>query len=723
MLAWAADMADFAVRAVQGLASGARRRVPYVTAVIRRRAGAWVAEVAVAVVPLQEQALQGWGQLRRDDLPVLGRRAAAVLRVLGRRAVVVLPRLAAVVLVAGLVGWLTPGPVLGVAARFSGMDGSPFRPLEQRSVVVAGDGTSLGVVHGGRNRRVVPLDAVPPLVQRLVTIAEDRRFYEHEGYDQAAIVRAARANAGSGSATQGASTITQQLVKQNLVGDDRSALRKIRELVLAVAVERETTKSELLARYLNEVYFGNGAYGIAAAAETYFGTTPEKLRPEQAALLATVIRAPSRLDPWRSPGQVRARRDALLMAAADDGALVPDKARAAASAGLGVVEAPNRPGIEDPDLIRAVEAEIAGRSELGATPAERLRRFRSGGWSVQTTIDPVAQDAAREAAAQGTASSGSSGAAVAVVEPGTGRIRALHSRRPAALRHLEVASSGRRQPGSAFKPLAAIAALEAGLDPLQPLEGTSGVTYELEPEDWEVHNFAGADRGPVDLATALRDSVNSAMAQVGAAVGPDRIADVAGRLGIDVAAALGAPPERGPALALGGARHGVTPLEMAGAYAAMANDGVYVRPTLIERIVGPGGKEILRLAPDAEAAVNPAVNARVRSMLQEAVNSGTGNRAALPGWQPFGKTGTSQDRADAWFVGAVPSLAAAVWIGDPQARTPMPSATGGTLAAPAWRDVMTSALDGRTGRAFPPGGELPPREPLILPEGRRPGSP
>ena len=755
VLAWAADMAAYVARRAGRIRTAARRGAELgarpVLADLCRRSRRWASELGRALPAVQERAERGWVHLLRSDLPALGRRLAAgtssgatgaarlgsavrlgtwrgwrwirPFLVPARRTVALaLPRVIAVVAVVGLLGWFAPGPLLGAAASLADVDDAPFPPLAQRSTVVAADGTTLGVVHDGRNRRVVPLDTVPPIVRRLVAIAEDRRFFGHDGYDHAAMLRAVLANARSRGVSQGASTITQQLVKQNLVGSDRSPLRKARELVLTVAVERRTTKAQLLGRYLNEVYFGNRAYGIAAAAETYFGTTADQLLPEQAALLAVLIRAPTRLDPWRNPAAVLARRNALLRAAAREGALDGARARAAAATGTGVLPAPSRPGVNDPDLVRAVEAEIAARPELGDTPAERLRRYRTGGWSVVTTIDPTVQQAARQAAAGGTARMGVSGAAVAVVEPGTGRIRALASRRPPELQQLELATAGRRQPGSAFKPIAAVAALEAGLDPLQPLEGRSGVGFDLPRERWEVGNFADDDHHRPNLGMALRDSVNTAFAQVGVAVGAERLADTAGRLGIDVPAALGPPSEQGPAIALGGVRHGVTPMEMAGAYAAIASDGAYVRPTLLERIVGPDGEQVLGLTPRPRRAVEPAVDATVRTMLQEVVRDGTGAQAALPGWPAFGKTGTSQDRADAWFVGAVPGLAAAVWIGDPRARTPMPTATGGTVAAPMWRDVMTAALAGRPPdtAAFAPPGPLPPRQPVDLPRPRPP---
>ncbi|HET7488672.1 MAG TPA: transglycosylase domain-containing protein [Acidimicrobiales bacterium] len=691
------------------------RRVAAEAATAVRRGGAeWLATSSVAVRPLQEDALRGWDHVWRVD----ARRAGRVLRPVARRCGRVVPRVAAVAVALALVGWFAPGPLLSTTAGVATVPANPFPPLAQRSVVLAADGSPLGVVAGRANRRVVALGDVPPLVRRLVVLSEDRRFYQHKGWDQSAILRAAVADVRGRGSTQGASTISQQLVKQNLVGGQRSAMRKVRELVLSVAVERESTKSELLGRYLNQVYFGSGAYGIAAAAETYFGTTVGRLRPEQAALLAVVIRSPSRLNPWRDPDSVRERRDELLRAAAGAGDLTPADAARAATTPLGLLPAPARPPVIDPDLVGAVQAEIASRPELGATPAERLGRFESGGWSVQTTLDPAVQAAAGRAARSAAAGAGAPGAAVAVVEPGTGRVRALYSARPPGLDQLDLASSGRRQPGSAFKPLAAIAALEGGLDPAQPLEGQSGRTYDLDPEDWQVRNFDDADYPAPDLRGALVKSINSAFAQLGVAVGGAKVAGVAGRLGVDVDAALGPPPERGPALALGGTSRGVTPLELAAAYAAIADEGVYVRPTLIERIVDPEGREVLRRAPDPRPAVDPAVNDLVRSMLQDVVRSGTGTAAALPGWQPFGKTGTSQDRADAWFVGAVPTAAGAVWVGDPRTRVPMPTATGGTVAAPAWRDVMEVAVRDQPPRTFPAGPPLPPPPaPLPLPVG------
>ncbi|HVM02986.1 MAG TPA: biosynthetic peptidoglycan transglycosylase [Acidimicrobiales bacterium] len=302
LLAWIHDGAALARRLARRggpvVAGGARAATRAVRA-RRPRMG----ELAVALRPLQHDALRSFDDVVQRGLPALGRWTAAAARLAtsalvvaaratgrcGRRcrpllrpvrrvALALAPPAAVVVIAVGLVGWYAPGPLLDAAATFTSVDATPFPPLAQRSVVTAADGTPLGVVHGGRNRRVVGLDAFPPIVRHLVVLAEDRRFFEHEGFDQAAMVRAALANSRSGAVAQGGSTITQQLVKLNLVGGERRLVRKVRELVLSVAVEHQTTKEELLSRYLNEVYFGSGAYGIAAAAETYFATTVELLR-------------------------------------------------------------------------------------------------------------------------------------------------------------------------------------------------------------------------------------------------------------------------------------------------------------------------------------------------------------------------------------------------------------------------------------------------------------
>lgn len=559
----AARVGNRCARRVLALAGSGTRRG-------RREAQRWWVDLRAAAEPLQQDALSACRQLIRVDAPkaaratgkvvegtahgvaagaaLVARAAARMAPACGapsaRRLAVIAPWILVPVLVLTATAWFAPGPVLQLAARQVDLQDPPFRPLPQRSAVLTADGTPLGTVHAGENRRVVPLASVPPLVRRLVLAAEDHRFFEHEGFDQPALVRAGLANARAGEVRQGGSTISQQLVKQNIVGDDRTPLRKVRELILAVAVEKSASKNQLLERYLNQVYFGAGAYGIAAAAETYFGTTPEHLRPEQGALLAALIRSPTRLDPWTDRDQILVRRNEVLRFAGEEGVLDDTAVQELSDRDLGLLDKPATPQVFHPDLMGVVEREIARRPELGPDPSSRLRRFRSGGWRVETTISSPAQAAAERGLDDRPAPGMPSSGAVALVEPGTGRIRALHSRRPPQLAQLELASSGRRQPGSAFKPLAAVAALEAGLDPAQPLEGRTGLSFRVGKERWPVDNFGDRDHGSVDLARALRDSVNSAFAQLGVAVGTEQLAELTTRFGIDAPAALGPPSER-----------------------------------------------------------------------------------------------------------------------------------------------------------------------------------
>lgn len=574
-----------------------------------------------------------------------------------------------------------------------------FAPMAMKTEVVAADGSSLGVLPGGVQREPVRLDEVPPMVRSMVLAAEDRRFYEHGGFDGRAIVRAARSNVRAGGITQGASTITQQLAKQNITGNERTPARKVREIVQARALEEHLSKDQLLERYLNEVYFGARAYGIGAAARTYFGRPVGELEPHQAAMLAAVIRAPSVLDPWNNGEAVRSRRDAVLRLAFEDGAIDRQALRAALAAPLGMLDAPWYPPVVDPQTLALIDREVAQLEVAGRDPERRPDRAARAGWRIETSLDPSVQQAAAHALVSrlGDDVSGS----VALVEPGTGRVVAVANHQPGAPAPYPLASEGKRQPGSAFKPFAAIAALEAGLRLDQRFEGRGPRRFDVGREEWTVDNFDGADYDDVDLRDALRESVNTAFAQLALAVGSDEIAETAHELGISTSG-IGGPSERGPAIALGGVHRGVSPLELSEAYAAIATSGAHAPAAAIERIRDSDGNVIYERPRVADQAVESAAASTVRSMLEEVVSSGTGKGAALPERASFGKTGTSQDRADAWFAGAVPQLAAVVWVGHPDSREPMPNATGGSTAAPIWRDVMTAALAGDPPAAFEP---------------------
>lgn len=588
---------------------------------------------------------------------------------------------------------------LDAAATIVDLPSPPFDSLASESEVVAADGSSLGVLPGGTRRTVVRLADVAPAVRAMVLAAEDRRFYSHHGVDGRAIARAATSNLLAGEVIQGGSTITQQLAKRNFTGDDRTPARKVAEFIHARALENELTKDVLLERYLNEVYFGAGAYGIAAASRTYFGLDVQELAPHHAALLASVIRAPSVLDPWKRPAAVRERRDAVLRIAADDGAIDTATLEASLAAPLDVLEAPQRPPVADAQTFDLVQREVAELEIAGQNREQRIAHLRRAGWRIETSIDPQVQHAAYTELASGLG--GSVAGSVALVEPGTGRIVAVANHQPGAEQPFPLASAARRQPGSAFKPFAAIAAVNAGLRLDQRFEGRGPRRFDTGGETWTVDNFEQADYADVDLRQALVHSVNTAFAQIAVAVGSDRIAETAHSLGISEGA-MGAPDQRGPALALGGVHRGVSPLELAESYAAIAAAGKHAPATVIDRIIDRRGRVLFeRERQPVQAAPVEAVTT-VRDILEGVVAEGTGKAAALPGLEVFGKTGTSQDRADAWFAGAVPQLAAVVWVGHADRREPMPSATGGGTAAPIWREVMSSALAASPPATFDP---------------------
>ena len=693
-----------------GLATRVARSAPARLAARRARLALWAAAVEITV----RQALRrAWGSMRIATSSVA--RSAGVQRA-GQFAV----RTAAVatfVTVALLVG---SGPILSAVAHVVVGDDArqDLRPLAQTSEVVAAGGTTLAVVEQER-RRLVDSDALPDHVTGVVLAAEDHRFRDHRGYDLAGLARAAMTNARAREVEQGGSTITQQLAKLNFTGDETSLARKLEELLYAVRLEDELSKDELLQRYLNQVYFGHGAYGIAAAAEEYFATRPQDLTVPQAALLAGIIQAPTTLDPRAHPEAAQRRRDAVLELAAAEGLLPRAQVSTAKAEPLEVVPPAPRPRA-DP-VLDAVRAEVRTIEALGRTPEDRLERLETGGLRVETTLDPALQAVAGDTIDGAFPDGSGATAAVAAVDPASGAIRALRSGRDDA-GGFDLARQGRRQPGSTFKPLTAVAALERGLAPEQRLIGNGPVEFDHEgPEPWRVDNFDGRDAGSVDLPRALRDSVNTAFAQLGVAVGTAGVVDVVERVGIDADAALGEPDQRGPSVALGGVAHGVSPLELATAYTTFANDGRVADPHLVHRIVDRHGEVLYEHRRTPRAAIDPPIAGRVRTMLQDAITRGTGRAARIEGTAAFGKTGTSQDGADAWFVGSTTNLTTAVWVGHPDRRLPMPEATGGALAAPIWRQVTTAWTDAHDPGTWPAADEVDTSAPgLPLPKATRP---
>lgn len=624
------------------------------------------------------------------------RRAAALLRRFGVLVGAGLAGLLSVLLLVGLLGLpavrsATGGLDVGLALP----DTMTLPDLDQRSIVYAADGSVLAVLHDEVDRRVVPLAGVPDHVRLAILTAEDRKFYAHDGYDVEGIGRALVANARAREISQGGSTITQQLAKANFVGSEQSVQRKVDELLHAIALEERFTKDELLERYINQVYFGAGAYGIGAAAEEFFRTTPEELTVEQAALLAAVIRAPNRLDPRTNPGAALARRNAVLAGMASQGYLPAGELGPRQAVPLAV--APHLPReTREPYFVEAVKDEFFRNPAFGAERQDRVERLFNGGLAIHTTLDPRLQGiAAQIVAGQFPGAEGPTGA-IASVDPRNGRILALQGGRDFQSTQFDVARLGRRHPGSAFKPFVYAAALEAGFPPTMSLQGSSPAYFEHVPgwtrEDEGVRNYGNSSYGRLNMREALVRSVNTAAAQLMLVIGPERVLDVAARMGIDTEAMT--TGVLNPSIALGSPARGVTPLEMAAAFGTFGNDGNYVQPHVIERVEDAGGNEVYRAEVEPQRALHPAVAETMVDIMKDVVRRGTGTRARLPGWEPMGKTGTTQNSYDAWFVGSVPVLSTAVWMGHASGNVSMPGMTGGAVPASMWQAFMSQALEG-----------------------------
>lgn len=680
----------------------------------------WLAWVAVSAVA---RGVQATLRHRSDRIGRAGTAAAwpateAPPDDLGKRS----HRLTHVVALALLMAAVAPelsASALRAVARptTSSVASRPWPALDQPSTVVAADGSRLALIHEGINRQVVPLDAIPEVVRQAVIAAEDNRFWSHGGYDPRAVGRAALANIEARGVAQGASTITQQLAKQNFVGDSPTVVRKGKELLHAVGLEQRRSKEQLLERYLNQVYFGANAYGVEAAAQEFFGAGVGELSASQAALLAGLIRAPAALDPRADPEAATARRNDVLRAMGTAGYLQTAAVTAAVAEPLKVMPA-RPPEIREPFVVEAVKREFLANPAFAATEEERRQLLLTGGLRIETTIQPRLQAAARAATRWAPDTLGS---ALVAVDPRSGRVVALHDGGTAATGQFDVATQGSRQPGSTFKPLVAAAALEAGMPESQQLVGDGPVQFDYGgmPEPWRVDNFDGDDYGTIDLRGAVVDSVNTAFAQLAVALGVDRITKMASRLGVDVDRAFGPPETRGPSIALGGLTRGVSPLELASAYATFAAGGTHVSPYFIERVLGPDGQELHQARPAPQPVLDGAVNAAMVDILQEAVADGTGAGAAVPGWDVIGKTGTSDGPADAWFVGAVPVLSATVWVGRPDSDKAVPGLTGGTVSAPIWRSFMVEALRGTPAVDFPTvSTKRPAVSPIKLPDAR-----
>jgi membrane peptidoglycan carboxypeptidase len=585
-------------------------------------------------------------------------------------------------------------------------------PLATRSIMYAADGTILQYLHGEEDRKPVAIDKVPKHVVTAVLDAEDERFFEHGPLDLRSMTRALVSNLEAGEIAEGGSTITQQLVKTALLNPKQNVNRKLQEASLAIRLERQMTKTEILERYLNTVYFGNGAYGLQAAAERYYQTDVDKLTIGQAVLLAGLIRNPVYADPYNNPEDARGRRDVIIDRMGRLGHITPEQ----------VVELKTEPlptplpeqEIEGSNYFtrHVVDQLLNDPKYLGGTESERNRLVFRGGISIHTTIIPRAQAMAEQSIADTLpADRRVFEAALVSVEPASGAVRAAVSGLDFAKNKLDLITGSGRQVGSSFKMFTLMAALEQGEIPADTILGSYPCVI-ADPnsveQKWDPTNVEGQAAGVLTLTEATVNSVNCAYARLIKLVGPDKVADVAKRMGIRTSNLL--PPVLSLTL---GARD-VTPLEMATGYATLANDGEYHEPYFIDRVEDRDGNVLFKQSTKGERAVSVANARTVTQTLTQVVQRGTGTAAQVPRWQVAGKTGSADDNRDAWFVGVTPKLATAVWMGDPSGNKEsmynvgiFPKVYGGTYPAMIFSAYMKQFLDGQTVVDFAPPDRVP----------------
>jgi len=594
-------------------------------------------------------------------------------------------------------------PVLSVsgalAALFMTTELPKIPPLSETTKLLDRAGNEIAELHAGVDRVLIPLAQMPMSLRRAVVAVEDADFYRHDGLDLGSVARASWENLTSGSMSQGGSTITQQYVKNVLTGAERSIGRKVREAILAVKLEHTSSKREILEGYLNTVYFGHGAYGVQAAARTYFDRDAKELSLLQSATLAGLIAAPSARDPFEHPEVAHRYRNFVLDRMVEVGSIDAEEARRLQARPLRLTEEP---------LVRSAAPHFMEHVRLDLKASYGLDALYRGGLRVKTTLDMKWQRAAERAIRSYLPGPQGPEAALVAIDPRTGAIRAMVGGRSFTRSEFNLATQGRRQAGSAFKPFVLLAALERGISPTEVRYGPSSMTIpdpfcETDGKPWSVSNAGDQWAGTMSLERAMAGSVNTIYSQLTVEVGPEAVADVAHRMGIRSRLA--------DVCSIGLGTSEVSPLEMTSAFATLAARGIHIEPTGIERVAAPDGTILqgpLRgLASVGSTAVSAQDADATTRVLQGVIDHGTGTAARLAGRSAAGKTGTAQQATDAWFCGYVPQLATCVWVGHPNGSRPMrdvagfPEVYGGTIPALIWHDFMTEATAGMPVAAFP----------------------
>ncbi|MGA4850314.1 transglycosylase domain-containing protein [Streptomyces sp. G5(2025)] len=638
---------------------------------------------------------------------------------------------------------------LGLAAKGSveGFDEIPANlkqpPLSQRTSILDNKGGHIATVYS-RDRTVVPLKDISPYMQKAIVAIEDARFYEHGAVDLKGILRALNQNAQSGGVSQGASTLTQQYVKNVFVeeaGDDPTKVaeatqqtlgRKIRELKYAIQVEDKLGKKRILKNYLNITYFGQQAYGVEAASQRYFSKPAKDLKLEEAALLAGIVQSPSRYDPVNDATEATQRRNVVLQRMADTHDISQQEADEAKKSDLGLkVSRPKNGCITAVsgagffcDYVREV---FLSDPVFGKTKEERAKIWNRGGLKIRTTLDPQTQDSVQASIKDHVNKGDEVATAATIVEPGTGKILGMGQSRPYGFQKDEttinlsvdddMGGGAGYQPGSTFKPIVAAAALEGGKSPGQSYSSPYEMPYPqrvstCSGKDWvnvnneTLTNENESEVGPYGMKEATAKSVNTYYVQLIGDVGICPVTKLAAKMGVE--RADGGELAQAPSIALG--TQEMSPLTMASAYATFASRGTYCSPIAIESITTLGGKSLQVPKSACSRAMSEKTADTMNTLLRGVVEDGTGKQAGLGSRPSAGKTGTTDYRYAAWFVGYTPNMSGAVWVGDPQHKRRMVDITiggvpygkvyGGEVPGPIWRDAMSGALAGKPAPGF-----------------------
>ncbi len=593
-------------------------------------------------------------------------------------------------LILGLVGLASFGFgfITAIANDVPSLDPAKARNTERNGYIYAADGTVLAVLRSDQSRVLVDSGEIAPIMKQAIVAVEDRRFWEHRGVDLRGIFRAVWRDIQNKTVVQGGSTITQQLVKNTYIQPERTVSRKLKEAALAWQLERRWSKDRILTTYLNTIYFGHGAYGIEMAARVYFKHNASELTLPEAALLAGLPAYPTAFDPVSSPTRALDRRNTVLALMFGQQLITKTQYDNARRAALPNAEEVGLPGTSGPAkyFTEYVKQQLIDYYGSG--------KVFGGGLKVYTSINFDLQKRAREAIDKWLTRKNGPAAALVAVDPRDGRVLALIGGEGFSKSQFNLATQGERQPGSSFKPFVLAAALAQGVSP--------ATTYASKPQVinigdklWAVRNYENAYLGSANLTTATIYSDNTVYAQLTAQVGPKRVAQMAHRLGIQ------SPLDNYFAIGLGA--EAVNPLEMARAFSTFANGGKRTDGSLLGNLPRTvlavrDGKKLFDNKPVNRQVLDPNQNAILTSILQQVVQFGTGKRAALTDRAVAGKTGTTENYGDAWFVGYTPQLAVAVWVGYPDRLQPMlhefggDPVAGGTYPALIFHTFMKDAM-------------------------------